>query len=365
MIRSISARPAAGGRRSNRLLAGLDARIRRGELAPGERLPPVRELARRHGVSYGVALRVVAELERAGLVERLQGSGTYVTDRSSVARSTIVQILIYPQRRAFGPALQALVCMIQDRGLTPVPIVFDPADARAQRRLIEQWKQDPPRAVIVSTRCKALAQAVDAAGVIGVRFVTLCMLPSDAQRWHNVRPDEEQVYCLAARRLIQDGHRRIGLLAHQGRRNAAHLTLKRQGIERALREAGVERGLTICHTKVSLIAAERDDAPPPDAALAPITRWLTGAGRPTAVVEHVERVGLIRMALRRAGLTLGRDLAIVGVGDPALSLHGEFPCVGENLDELARCTVDLVVSADPEIERVARHIVVPPRPYAS
>lgn len=49
-----------------------------GELAPGDKLPSVRDLARDAKVNPNTAQRAYMELERAGVVETLRGQGTFV-----------------------------------------------------------------------------------------------------------------------------------------------------------------------------------------------------------------------------------------------------------------------------------------------
>ncbi|GAA2664791.1 MULTISPECIES: GntR family transcriptional regulator [Actinosynnema] len=52
--------------------------LRMGWLAPGDRLPPVREVVTTSGVNANTVLKAYRELEMSGLVEARQGSGTYV-----------------------------------------------------------------------------------------------------------------------------------------------------------------------------------------------------------------------------------------------------------------------------------------------
>jgi DNA-binding transcriptional MocR family regulator len=67
------------GDRSPRGIAGTIARrIRQGELAPGERLPTVRELAARLGVSPATVSEAWQALRRAGLVEARGRAGSFV-----------------------------------------------------------------------------------------------------------------------------------------------------------------------------------------------------------------------------------------------------------------------------------------------
>jgi GntR family transcriptional regulator, arabinose operon transcriptional repressor len=52
--------------------------IQKGSLRSGDRVPSEKELARKHGVSRITSMRALQNLERAGLVERIRGKGTFV-----------------------------------------------------------------------------------------------------------------------------------------------------------------------------------------------------------------------------------------------------------------------------------------------
>lgn len=56
----------------------LRARVARGELTPGDRLPTVRDLARELGVNANTAARAYAELAREGVLVTHAGGGTHV-----------------------------------------------------------------------------------------------------------------------------------------------------------------------------------------------------------------------------------------------------------------------------------------------
>jgi GntR family transcriptional regulator len=61
------------------------ARIEAGELAPGSKLPPERELASEYGVAYNTMRSAMQILRDRGLVVTMHGRGTYVAERDSGA----------------------------------------------------------------------------------------------------------------------------------------------------------------------------------------------------------------------------------------------------------------------------------------
>ena len=56
----------------------IAARIKAGELAPGARLPPERDLAAEYGVAYNTLRQAIDVLRDRGLVVTLRGHGNYV-----------------------------------------------------------------------------------------------------------------------------------------------------------------------------------------------------------------------------------------------------------------------------------------------
>ena len=63
---------------SQRVVAGVTDRIQRGDLKPGERVPPEPELMREFGVSRSVVREAVSRLQASGLLHTRQGVGSFV-----------------------------------------------------------------------------------------------------------------------------------------------------------------------------------------------------------------------------------------------------------------------------------------------
>ena len=83
-------RPAVGVRGQRplyrRLLGSIDTRIRRGDWATGAQLPSERELCEQFGVSRSTVRLALDQLSRAGVLERVQGRGTFVTPHGSITQ---------------------------------------------------------------------------------------------------------------------------------------------------------------------------------------------------------------------------------------------------------------------------------------
>src|SRR5262249_41198845 len=124
-----ASRPDGLPPRVQRVVEELTQRINQGRLRPGDQLPTLRDLGRALGVSYGVMHAAFRHLEGHGLIETIQGSGTYVRQRGEAKisrnRGTEVYILVHSSRHPLTAALDTMVCAIQDRGLMPIMLAFD------------------------------------------------------------------------------------------------------------------------------------------------------------------------------------------------------------------------------------------------
>lgn len=84
-------------RLAQQLAATLEGQLLDGRWRVGERLPPERELAVRHRVSRSTLREALEDLERAGLIVRHQGRGTFVAPRrleqSLLGHFTVVESL--------------------------------------------------------------------------------------------------------------------------------------------------------------------------------------------------------------------------------------------------------------------------------
>jgi len=93
-----------------------------GRLAPNDEIPPIRALARQLLVNPNTVARAYLELERAGVVSKRHGSGTYVSAAGSpLARKERVKILaeradaLLAEARHMGIELDEVVKLLKER----------------------------------------------------------------------------------------------------------------------------------------------------------------------------------------------------------------------------------------------------------
>ncbi len=99
-----------------------------GRLAPGEELPPIRTLAEQLVINPNTVARAYLELERAGIVSKRHGSGTYVSDAGSpLKRAERLKLVteradaLLAEARHLEVALDELLELIRQRHKTMQP----------------------------------------------------------------------------------------------------------------------------------------------------------------------------------------------------------------------------------------------------
>ena len=113
----------------------LTAEIRDGQLSPGQRLPPEPALMARFTVGRHSVRRAVAALQARGLVQTLQGSGTYVrpaevldyrlSERTRFSRNVLDQGREPSGRFLRGAELPAPAGVAEALGLSPAAPAFN------------------------------------------------------------------------------------------------------------------------------------------------------------------------------------------------------------------------------------------------
>src|SRR5690606_24110075 len=105
-----------------RLAEEFAAAIERGALRPGERLPSVRGLSAKRGISPATVVQAYAALEHRGLIEPRSRSGYYVRRRLhvSIAAPEVREIARKPRRVSVASAIHDLFDAMADPSVVPI-----------------------------------------------------------------------------------------------------------------------------------------------------------------------------------------------------------------------------------------------------
>ncbi|MFI1828262.1 PLP-dependent aminotransferase family protein [Streptomyces sp. NPDC020412] len=175
--------------------------IMAGGLRPGDRLPPQREFARRHGIAASTAGRVYQELARRGLTVGEVGRGTFVrapadatagapTESSGARIDLEVNHPVVPeQARLLSPGLgrmlrpDALGTVLRHSGAAGTPAARESAADLLRRG---GWQPDPARVLFAGNGRQAITAAISAlvppGGRLGVEEVTYAGVKAMAAR---------------------------------------------------------------------------------------------------------------------------------------------------------------------------------------
>jgi GntR family transcriptional regulator len=102
----------------DQIAGGIRRAIARAEVAPGEQLPPARELAQALGVNMHTVLRAYSELRDDGVIELRRRRGAVVKSDAPSARASLVTLAraLVDEARRHGMSEEEVVELV--RGVT-------------------------------------------------------------------------------------------------------------------------------------------------------------------------------------------------------------------------------------------------------
>jgi GntR family transcriptional regulator, transcriptional repressor for pyruvate dehydrogenase complex len=212
----------------------INALIREGRWAPGDQIPPERELAERFRVSRTSVREALRALEMQGIIESRQGGGTFV-------RSADTEALVPPLAAAILRGQREMAEVLEVREL------IEPGIARlaAQRATAEHVSElevtlERQRECIAAGRPfvdedtafhYTLARAADNHILLRLHNVILDVLRESRQTYLHV-PDRPQMSLRGHEAILAAVAAHDGEAAHQT--SLAHITEVRDGILRAM-----------------------------------------------------------------------------------------------------------------------------------
>ena len=198
------------------LINYIQEQITDGQLGPGEKVPSENQLAERFHISRQTVRKAIGTLEEEGLVQRIRGSGTYVSfDRRKnlEKRNSIAVVTPYVDSYIFPPVVRGIERVLSKKGYTTQIAFTGNRVSREQDILNNLIDKDIIDGLIVEPAKSALPnpnlhyyQELKERGIpilfFNSRYPEL-ELPC-------VSMNDEQVGKKAVEYLIKNGHRNIG-----------------------------------------------------------------------------------------------------------------------------------------------------------
>lgn len=176
----------------------------------GGRIPSEHQLANRTGFSRTTIRRAVMELEKEGLVQRIQGSGTYISGgRKAHAGTKRIGVLL---AGADAPLLAGIQETLAHDGYS---VIVETAENRRQEeeRILNRFLHEPVDGVLAEGIRTALPGAGSALYLAlqeqGIPVVFTGSCPPALKKPVCVSVDDQGGGRLLGERLIGEGHRRI------------------------------------------------------------------------------------------------------------------------------------------------------------
>ncbi|MHB1158399.1 MAG: GntR family transcriptional regulator [Phycisphaerales bacterium] len=287
----------------------LRAKIRRRELPPGQKLPSIRKMSDRCGVSIGIVKQAVNTLTVEGYLRSHAGRGIYVADplarRKNLAlvlpaiNTDLILRLIQGVKRALAQDSVQLVVQAAD---------FD--FAHEADLLLQLDRHSIAGALIYPPPLNSFIAPLRELQKRGIPFVLVDTAFDDLACWA-VAADRRQMGRLAMQHLLDNGHRHIGVIDASS--DAMTMRLMREGIDEVLRSRGLN-----WHAMPRAVTDAMDLRPgePWENSRRVAIELLAAHPEITALIgmNHNLSIGGY-MAARQLGRRVPDDLSVVVMGD--------------------------------------------------
>lgn len=294
-----------------------------GEIRSGDKLPVETELSQKFGVSRQTVRQAVGELVLEGLLERKQGSGTYVRvpqpqngagDAAQAGARIVGVITTYISDYIFPHIIRGIEERLRAQDYSPL-LFSTQNDQTKERQALESLQGSPAAAVIVEPTKSALPNPnLDLYAALKERGIPVVMMHAGYDEWDApvIRIDDRAGARLAVEHLAKLGHRRLGALLKSD---------DKQGLYRlqGLLEGIVQESLTLDADWLRFFSTETRDAA--GALYAQRLVKTPPAERPTAVFCYNDAIAsdLIRH-LRDSGIRVPESVSVVGFDDSSLAV---------------------------------------------
>jgi len=298
------------------LATTLADQIHTGAYPPGSRLPTETELMAEFDVSRQTVLHGLKQLVNKGMIQRIQGSGSYVREHAGLTGTIILVYAGNPERMTSNPVdIELLHGINHAVAQTPfalrVQLLQNPKPTKADFDRLDAMINHDVQGIILVSHTSPNADKVAA-------FLAAKSLPavSIAQCYKGPKMDsvvslDEEGTVRAIEYLFALGHQRIGFVTTEVGGQASFA--REDGYKRAIEEFGGTYDETLFITF--------DDNH--EALHANLAKALKHKNPPTAIMVMHDRLAVFVMSIlsNRMRLSIPQDISVMGYDDiPQVSL---------------------------------------------
>lgn len=302
---------------------------------PGDRLPSCREFVDRFAVTPMTVWKALDELTREGLIRRVQGKGTFVSERPLRTGTRLVGVGSRTRGDSYGLTFEALTRHLKQHHFSALALGFDvmAQETQGERRRHLDALLSSELAALVMDGASYLPFAVLEEledRLPPLTFTRVYESPRRLASANMIVSDWRMGGYISARHVLEAGHRKLtfvtfGEPTESPRRFGLPEQYNRQvadGIEQAIREAGGDpaRDLRFVFDTVS-----RRYEPAVGDALADGYRGVICLGD--------VRAPKVYRAAARLGLEIGRDVGVCGFFDTPWSEQLDPPLTSVRIHE--------------------------------
>ncbi|MBN1676612.1 MAG: substrate-binding domain-containing protein [Kiritimatiellae bacterium] len=211
-----------------------------GRLRGGARIPSRSELMRRFGCARATVDRAVERLAQDGVVESIQGRGTFLRAAAKARRHAKRALILIPDMKELRPddpyTYPLFLGLLQ--GIGKVKYEVEDVDRLTAGRSPVQVAQDLKRRNVVLYWVRPRCQMVPFLAAAVKAGVPACCVHRDYQPAHVVDTDNVGGVEKAVGHLVEHGHRRLGFMGGEFGGEARHVEQRQLGFLLGLQTYG-------------------------------------------------------------------------------------------------------------------------------
>jgi len=333
----------------------LKENIRIGTFKSGEKLISEPSLCEKFGISRHTARAAISILEQEGFVVRKQGSGTYVNHFiSDTGRKKIGLLMTYADDYIFPTIISSIEEILSEKGHS-MTLSLTQNKVENERNQLLSFLADGIDGLIVEAAKSALPSLnLDIFREFAIRSIPVIFINTyhAGMSCNYIINDDEEGGRLAARHLIENGHKKIGGIFK-------HDDMQGNYRYKGFAEELYEQNLKLYENNIVWFSTETLDSLFSQSQCKLLLDRLAGV---SGIVCYNDQVAVkLIQAFTRAGLHIPKDLSVVSFDNSNLSKVTSVPLtsVTHPGQELGRLAAESLLQIIDGSQRPIRHIYKP------